>query len=153
MTRSPLRLLLSARTAIVRFLDFFSTWPPPHSPSAVDHRAVDSPPRPFSSHTITSSSFAVIPWSSPAPPSCPWAPHPPRRRAPPSPPPRVAVVPTPPVNPDHHITPSKVRASPLVLPGRFPLAAGDHRRRNLAGKTRLFFPSEPRTRLQWFKSF
>jgi hypothetical protein len=57
-----------------------------------------------------------------------------------SPPPRVIVVPPPPVDPDLHITPSKVRSSPLVLPGRFPLAADDHRRWNLAGESRLSSP-------------
>jgi hypothetical protein len=58
----------------------------------------------------------------------------------PSPPPRFTAVPPPPVDPDHHITPSKLPASPLVLPGRFPLAAGDSRHRNLAGMSRLPSP-------------
>jgi hypothetical protein len=71
-----------------------------------------------------------------------------RRSRAPSPPPRVIVVPPPPVDPDLHITSSKVRSSPLILLGRFPLAAGDHSRRNSAGESRLFFPGEPRTRLQ-----
>jgi hypothetical protein len=71
----------------------------------------------------------------------------------PSPPPRVTVVPPPPVDPDLHITPSKVRFSLLIIPGRFPLAAGDRRHRNSASKSRLFFPCEPRTRLQQSKSF
>jgi hypothetical protein len=60
---------------------------------------------------------------------------------------RVAAVPPPPVNSDLHITPSKVRLSPLNLPGQFPLAAGDRRRRSLADASRLLFPDKPRTQL------
>jgi hypothetical protein len=33
--------------------------------------------------------------------------------------------------------PAKPAQSPLVLPGQFSVAAGDHRRRNLAGDSRL----------------
>jgi hypothetical protein len=57
-----------------------------------------------------------------------------------SPPPRVVIVPPPPVDPDLHITPSKVHSSLLVIPDRFPLAAGDRHRRNLAGESRRSSP-------------
>jgi hypothetical protein len=43
----------------------------------------------------------------------------------------------PPIDPDHHITPSEDRPNPLTLPGRFSLAAGDHRRQNLTGESQL----------------
>jgi hypothetical protein len=56
--------------------------------------------------------------------------------------PELTAVPPPLVTPDLHITPSKVRPSSWNLPSRFPLAAGDRRRRNLTSISRLLCPDE-----------
>jgi hypothetical protein len=127
-----------------------------------DARRRGSSPPPFGSLPIHRSSRSPPSTSVPPEPHHPGVAHRPyphlspisstpehrRRSRAPSPPPRVIVVSPPPVDPDLHITPSKVRSSPLILPGWFPLAAGDHHHRNSVGESRLFFPGEPGIRLQ-----
>jgi hypothetical protein len=132
-----------------------------------DARRRGSSPPPFGSPPIRRSSRSLPSTSVPPEPHHPGVahrthPHPSpissmsehrRRSRAPSPPPRVIIIPHPPVDPDLHITPSKVHSSPLILPGRFPLAVGDHRHWNSANESRLLFPGEPGTRLQSSKSF
>jgi hypothetical protein len=127
-----------------------------------DPRRRGSSPPPFGSPPICRSHRSPPSTSIPPKPHHPGAAHRPhphpspisstpehcRRSRAPSPPPRVIVIPPPPVDPDLHIIPSKVRSSPLILPGRFPLTASDHHRWNSVGESRLFFPGEPGTRLQ-----
>jgi hypothetical protein len=162
--RQPARAQIDPRASFLIAYRAPRTYPDvnPRLDRPTNARRQGSSPLPFGSPPIHRSSRSPPSTSVPPEPHHPDAarrphPHPSpifstpehhRRSRAPSPPPRVIIVPPPPVDPDLHITPSKVRSSPLILPGRFPIATGVHSRRNSADESRLFFPGEPGTRLQ-----